>query len=162
MRALRGGRSSSSADGVAGGMARRLPGVVAGLLVATAVRAHPLAPCVLEMRETGGGQVDVGWKTPLLRPRGAELEPVLPARCHAVGARTTREEGGGIWTRWTVDCGTGGLAGEQVGITGPGSLALDALVRVILADGGLVQGVLSPSQPVLTVPPRPRARDVVR
>src|SRR5213593_2636417 len=111
-------------------MARRLPGALALLIVAaSAAGAHPLAPCVLEMREAGSGRVDVGWKTPLLRPRGAELEPVLPARCHAVGPRTVREDGGGIWTRWTVDCGSGGLAGEQIGIAGRGSLALGALVR---------------------------------
>ena len=143
---------------------QRLPGALAALLVALApaARAHPLAPCVLEMRETSGGRVEVGWKTPLVRPRGAGLEPMLPERCHAVGPRTVSEEGGGVWTRWTVDCGTGGLVGERVGVRGPGSLALGALVRVTLADGRLVQGVVSPAHSVLTVPPRPRALDVVR
>src|SRR5439155_25131090 len=139
------------------------PGTLALLVIAaSAAQAHPLAPCVLEMREAGGGRVEVGWKTPLLRPRGAELEPVLPARCHAVGPRTVGEDGGGIWTRWTVDCGTGGLAGERIGIAGRGSLALGALVRVTLADGRLVQGVASPAHPTFTVPPRPPALDVVR
>src|SRR5213593_2049295 len=115
-------------------MDSRLPGALAALLlaIAPAARAHPLAPCVLEMRETGGGRVEVGWKTPLMRPRGAGLEPALPARCHAVGPRTVTEEGGGVWTRWTVDCGTGGLVGEPVGVRGPGSLALGAVVRVTL------------------------------
>jgi len=145
-------------------MVGRLSGALAALLLAIAppVRAHPLAPCVLELREAGGGRVEVGWKTPLLRPRGAELTPVLPARCRAVGARTVAEEGGGTWTRWAVDCGKGGLAGERVGIAGAGSVALGALVRVTLADGRLVQGVLTPSHPELTIPSRPRARDVVR
>ena len=72
------------------------------------------------------------------------------------------EEGGGVWTRWAVDCGTGGLVGEPIAVRGPGSLALGALVRVTLADGRLVQGVVSPAHPVFTVPPRPRALDVVR
>jgi len=145
-------------------MASRLSGALAALLlaIAPAARAHPLAPCVLEMRETGDGRAEVGWKTPLVRPRGADLQPVLPARCHAVGPRTVAEEGGGVWTRWAVDCGTGGLVGEPIAVRGPGSLALGALVRVTLADGRLVQGVVSPAHPVFTVPPRPRVLDVVR
>src|SRR5207247_8467493 len=83
-------------------------------------------------------------------------------RCHAVGPPAVAAEGGGVWTRWAVDCGPGGLVGEQIGVRGPGSLALGALVRVTLADGRLVQGVVSPARPVFTVPPRPRALDVVR
>jgi hydrogenase/urease accessory protein HupE len=139
-------------------------GVLAALLLAhaPAALAHPLAPSVLEVRETGGGRAEVGWKVPLLRPRGATLDPLLPARCRAVGSRRITEEGGGRWTRWTVDCGRDGLVGERIGVTGPGSLALGALVRVTLADGRRVQGMVSPARPVLTVPPRPRARDVVR
>lgn len=130
--------------------------------IAPAAAAHPLAPCVLEVRELSDGRADVGWKTPLVRPRDAELEPVLPARCRADGPRAVREEGGGVWTRWAVACGRGGLVGEEVGVAGPGSLALGALVRVTLADGRLVQGVVSPGHPRLRIPARARARDVVR
>ena len=132
------------------------------LAIPAAGYAHPLAPAVLEIREAAGGRVEVGWKTPLIRPRGADLEPVLPARCRSTDPRTVSEAGGGVWTRWTVECGPGGLVGERVGVAGPGSLALRALVRVTLADGRLVQGVLSPARPFLTVPPRPRALDVAR
>jgi hydrogenase/urease accessory protein HupE len=133
------------------------------LLGATAVaRAHPLAPCVLEVHESAGGRLDVGWKTPLVRPRDALLEPVLPSHCRPLGSRTVTQEGGGEWTRWTVDCAPGGLVGETIGITGPGSLTLAALVRVTLADGRVVQGVLAPSHPSLTIPPHPSAWDVLR
>src|SRR5437773_9426467 len=132
------------------------------LAIPAAGYAHPLAPALLEIREAAGGRVEVGWKTPLIRPRGADLEPVLPARCRSTGPRTVSEEGGGVWTRWAVECGPGGLVGQRVGVAGPGSLALGALVRVTLADGRLVQGVLSPTRPFLTVPPRPRALDVAR
>jgi len=137
-----------------------LPALV--LVFAPAARAHPLAPCVLEIREAAGGASQVGWKTPLVRPRDAALEPVLPASCQPVGPRTVSEEGGGLWTRWAVRCASSGLVGERVGVAGPGSLALGALVRVTLADGRLVQGVVSPAHPFFTVPPRPRALDVAR
>jgi hydrogenase/urease accessory protein HupE len=142
-------------------MASRLA-LLALLAVSSAARAHPLAPAVLEIRETGDGRADVGWKTPLTRPRGAALEPVLPARCRALGPPTIAEEGGGVWTRWTVACGPGGLAGERIGVGGPGSVALGALVRVTLGDGRLVQGVLSPAHPTFLIPERPRALDVAR
>ncbi len=130
------------------------------LAIAAVAGAHPLAPCVLELRETGGGRADVGWKTPLVRARGADLEPVLPAGCRPLGPRTVAEAGGGVWARWTVDCGAGGLVGERVGIRGPAGLALDAIVRVTLADGRLAQGVVSTAHPFFTVPSRPHPLDV--
>src|SRR5438034_1088011 len=120
--------------------------------LAPPILAHPLAPCLLEIRETGGGRADVGWKTPFARPRGAALVPVLPAHCRPTGERTVTPEGGGVWTRWTVDCGPRGLVGEQVGVGGPGSIVLGALVRVTLADGRLVQGVVSPGRQLVTIP----------
>jgi len=40
------------------------------LLAAPPAQAHPLAPSLLELRERGDGRVDIGWKTPLVRPRG--------------------------------------------------------------------------------------------
>lgn len=126
------------------------------------LRAHPLAPSLLEVRERDGGRLDVGWKTPLLRPRDAVLAPVLPPRCRDAGARTVAEENGGVWTRWTVDCGPGGLVGEQLGATGFGASGIGALVRVTLADGRVVRGVVMLGHPLLTVPPRPSVLDLVR
>jgi len=139
-------------------------GLVAALVfgLTHAVVAHPLAPCVLEIRETGNGVAEVGWKTPLVQPRGAALEPALPARCRPVRAPTVTQEGGGVWTRWAVDCGTGGLVGEHVGVRGPGGLVLATLVRVTLADGRLVQGVASPGKLLVPIPQRPGRLDVVR
>jgi|SRR5579862_2176665 len=139
-------------------------GPVAALVlgVAAAALAHPLAPCVLELRETSGGVVEVGWKTPLVRARGAELVPVLPPGCRELHTAKAEVEGGGIWRRWTVDCGPDGLVGQQVGVTGPGTMVLAAIVRVTLADGRLVQGVTSPGRPLVTIPPRPRVLDVAR
>jgi len=144
-------------------VARRLASALVVLaLVPATLRAHPLAPSLLEVHERDGGQLDVGWKTPLLRARGAEVAPVLPSRCRDVGARTVAEENGGVWTRWTVDCGPGGLVGEQLGATGFGGSGIGALIRVTLADGRVVSGVVTLGRPLLTVPRRPRVLDVVR
>jgi hypothetical protein len=47
-------------------------------------------------------------------------------------------------------------------VGGPGSFALSALVRVTVADGRLVQEVLTPSHPAFIIPARPSGRDVLR
>jgi len=136
--------------------------LVALVALPAVAHAHPLAPAVLEIHELGDGRADVGWKMPLARPRGAELEPLLPARCRSVEPATVAEDGSGVWTRWRVVCGPEGLVGERIGVTGPGSIALGALVRVTLADGRVVQGVLSPAHPTLTIPARARPLGVLR
>jgi hydrogenase/urease accessory protein HupE len=125
-------------------------------------RSHPLAPALLEVRERGDGRIDVGWKTPLLRPRGTELSPMLPSRCRTLDTPAISEEGGGVWTRWVADCGAGSLVGERLGITGDGRTGVGAIVRVTLADGRLVEGVVTAARPLLTVPDRPHVGDVVR
>jgi len=142
---------------------RLLAWALAGALAAApAARAHPLAPALLELHEHPGGRVDVGWKRPLMRPPGDTQAPELPARCTPVGDRAVSQEGGGVWTRWVVDCGPAGLVGGQIGVTGGGGLGIGALVRVTLADGRVVERVLTPARPALTVPAEPRVLDVVR
>ncbi len=123
------------------------------------VAAHPLAPVLLEVRELGDGRAAVAWKTPLLRPRGMVLAPALPPACRAHDGPRTAEEGGGRVTRWTAECGP--LVGAQVGIDGLSGPVV-GLVRVVLADGRVVQAVVSARQPLLAVPERPGPWDVVR
>jgi hydrogenase/urease accessory protein HupE len=133
------------------------------LVAVTALRgtvgAHPLAPVLLELRELGDDRVAVAWKTPFLHPRGTAPEPALPAACHALDQPTTDEEGAGLVTRWTARCGP--LIGARVGIDGL-SDPLAGVARVVLADGRVVQAVLSAREPSLSVPKRPRPWDVCR
>src|SRR5262249_40088139 len=82
--------------------------VTLALAIPRGAPAHPLAPALLDVRQRADGQLDVGWKTPLVRPRGTVLAPALPARCHAVGPQTESQDGGGMWTRWVAACGPGG------------------------------------------------------
>src|SRR5262245_64067827 len=67
------GLSSDANAGIGCDVLGRLA-LVALVALPSVARAHPLAPAVLEIRETGDGHADVGWKTPLARPRGAEIE----------------------------------------------------------------------------------------
>lgn len=136
---------------------RWLP-IVLGL-VAAMVQAHPLAPSVLELRETGGGRVDVTWKTTLFRAPGSDPEPVLPARCRAATTRVTTTEAADTLARWTIDCGPAGIVGGAIGVedagTAVGNPPPSAVVRVALADGRDLETVIAPDRPFV-VPVRLR------
>lgn len=123
--------------------------------------AHPLAPALLDIREAGAGRTEVTWKTSLFRIPGTRLTPVLPAHCRQRDAPTGTEEGASVTLRWTVDCTPEGLVGHEVRVDGLGPAKVDALVRITLADGRLVQSVLRARAPSLTIPARPRLLDVV-
>jgi len=134
--------------------------LVLSALLLTPLRgaAHPLAPVLLEVREVTDGRVAVAWKTPLVRARGTSPAPVLPPGCETREPPVTAQEGVGLVTRWTAQCGT--LVGARLGIDGLAE-PLTGLVRVVLADGRVVQAVLSERQATMTVPERPRPWDVV-
>src|SRR5262245_13533910 len=78
--------------------------------------AHGLDPASLALRETRLGVFEVRWRASALRLPGANVQPVLPARCHQVGPADAVDEGDRVSLRWTVDCGPGGLAGEVIGV----------------------------------------------
>jgi hydrogenase/urease accessory protein HupE len=59
-----------------------------------------------------------------------------------------------------VDCGGRSLAGARIGVDGLAARGTDALVRLHLADGRLVQGVVRGGEPFLTVPERPGPAEV--
>src|SRR5262245_245107 len=113
--------------------------------------AHPLAPVLLELREIGDGRVNVTWKVPLLRARGTAPAPALPATCSGLDTPTTVQEGTGVVTRWTAQCGN--LVGARVGIEGLAD-PLAGVVRVVLGDGVATQAVLTAGAPSITVPER--------
>jgi hydrogenase/urease accessory protein HupE len=135
------------------------------LLVATAAiardaAAHPLAPALLQIEERADGIADVAWKTSLLRVRGSRVEPELPAGCTALAPPVAEETADSVTLRWRVDCGAGGLAGRTVAVRGLETSKTDALVRVTLADGRLVRGVLRAFEPELEIPVSERPQSV--
>jgi len=141
----------------------RRPGVALALWLAYAAlaavlasdtSAHPLAPSLLELRETDAGTFAVRWKTSAYRPTGSRIEPRLPEWCRSgseeqvLDADTYRER------RWVVVCGARGLVGAQIGVSDLAASRTVALVRVALADGRLVRALLDGEQPTLVVPER--------
>jgi hypothetical protein len=118
-------------------MKLRLVALLAGvslLLGAGLAHAHPLAPALLELREHGGGRVEVKFKTPAKRLPGTKLVPLLPESCSTKAQSTLEREGTGVV----------------------------ALLRVELADGRHIQSVLRSSEPSLVIPERPSRLGVLR
>ena len=122
------------------------------LWTGTTAVAHPLAPALLELKESPGGEVEVLWKRPSLSVPGSRLEPVVPAECPALSPPRAEEQGVAVLLRWRIDCGAEGLVGRPVRIDGLGAARIDTLVRIELADGRTVQRVLRRAEPQMIVP----------
>lgn len=132
--------------------------IVASLVLAAPLCAHPLAPALLALGEHADGRVDVTWKVPVARTPGSAPAPELPSRCHDVTPRAIAAEGSGIVTRWAVACDGGSLVGERLAVHGMD--ASGAVVRVTLADGRVTQRLVLPADPSFVVPPADRVLDV--
>ncbi len=139
----------------------RLAAGVAIALAATSANAHPLSPTLLDLRQRADSTTfDVVWKTSVLRVPGSDLQPRLPEHCTVVDPMTAHEEADTLLRKWSVDCGERGILGAGVGFSGLGPAKIDGLVRVELANGRLVRGVVRSTEPTLTVPVEQEAGSV--
>jgi len=130
------------------------------LLASAPALAHPLAPTLLELRELGDGRVAVSWKASLLQVPGADVAPVLPARCRSAGSPRSVTDAESITRTWTMMCDAPGLVGEAIGFRGLGDAKIDGLVRVTLADGRLIRGVVRADDPLISIPEPQRHFDI--
>lgn len=137
----------------------RLAGLVAALLCAGPLRAaaHPLDPALLELRELKGGRVEVEWKVPA---GTSALRPVLPPRCRESSGPTATESARSLVQEWDLSCGEQSLVGEEVGVRGLRERQTDALLRIRLLDGRVIQAVVRPDDPVFRIPERTAAASV--
>lgn len=139
----------------------RLVIVAAMLLTAGSAAAHRLAPSLLDLREsTPGGTLEVLWKTPLQRPAGVKLGPLLPEDCVVEGAPRPGAEGTAATLRFDLVC-EGGPVGRRFGVEGLGPSRTEAVVRVALADGRSFQTVLRGDDPPFLVPERQQPLQVM-
>ncbi|HJQ84840.1 MAG TPA: HupE/UreJ family protein, partial [Candidatus Binatia bacterium] len=67
-----------------------------------------------------------------------------------------------VTRRWRVDCGARDLAGAAVAVRGLDTAQAPALVRIVLADGRVVQGVVTARVPELVIPAAPERPTVLR
>ncbi|MEY2681156.1 MAG: hypothetical protein RL661_1387 [Pseudomonadota bacterium] len=121
---------------------------------------HPLDPALLELKESQTGIVEVLWRAPLIQPKNAPLSPVLPDRCRSIEPALASENAQQVTQTWRLDCGKHSLVGERIGLAGLEKRKTDALLRVKLADGRLIQGVLRAHQPTLDIPAQTTRLDI--
>jgi len=132
------------------------------LVGAAAARAHGLDPVSLALRETGPGTFEVTWHASALRLPGADVQPVLPARCRSTGTPDALDAGDRVVLRWTVECGATDLAGETIAIADLAAAKINGLLSIERTSGPPIQTVLSPRSPAFVVPARPGRFDVIR
>ncbi len=132
------------------------------LLVSRAAHAHPLAPALLDLREVAAGQFEVEFKISALQAPGSEPAPLLPPSCRPLSAPVASMDADALIRRWRIDCGAASVIGERLGIAGLAVARIDGLVRVALADGRVVQGVVRGDEPYFTVPARATAWSIAR
>lgn len=115
--------------------------------------AHPLAPALLELEQTGPATYNVLWRVSALQSSGSRSEPVLPARCPNLNEPgITVENGGAIAARWQINCGTGSLAGEVIAVTDLARSGINVILRIRDPHGGVTQTLLDAATPSFTLP----------
>ena len=133
-----------------------------GILIGvTGARAHPMGPSLLEIVEHEPGQAEVRWKTPVVKVLGEELRPVLPEHCQSIGDPGTETVGIAVVQRWEIACRES-LEGSLIEVSGVAASKASVVVRVALADGRVLSGVLNPDQPAFAVPARQSMLDVAK
>ena len=130
-----------------------------GVALPSVAGAHALAPSLLELREVGPEQAVVRWKQPLKQPAGAELRPLLPENCSALGEGESFREGTGVVTEGEIRC-PGGFIGQRIGVEGLEASPTAVLLSLQLGDGARVRQVLTADRPSLLIPEREAALDV--
>jgi hypothetical protein len=118
--------------------------------------AHPLAPSLLELEEQAEGKVLARFAVPRASFGAAHVTPHLPERCRPIGAPALRAEEARFVTEQALECGSEGLAGAEVGVSGLDASHTDLLLRIALASGATHQVLLNADRPTFSVPERAR------
>ena len=137
---------------------RHLPLLSAGGLLAWGLLAstgpasgHPMAPSLLEIVEHAPGEAEVRWKTPVAEVPGADLRPLLPPHCRPSRDLGTQVVETAVVHRFEVACSEP-LPGSLVEVDGIGASKASVVLRIVLADGRVLNTVLTPEQPSFVVP----------
>jgi hypothetical protein len=127
-----------------------LLGLLPGLL-----SAHPLAPALLRLSETGrdadGLRYEASWQIARTRLRGSELQPRWPADCQAEArGPLTPISAQALAQRWQLQC-PGPLSGRTLGVDGLEGAGLTVILRVERGSAHW-QGLLDAGTPALQIP----------
>lgn len=130
------------------------------LVYAPLGHSHAFAPALLELREQATGQINIRWKQPTTQFAGSSLQPLLPESCQTINQPTVSTEGTGTVVTWGIDC-KNSLVGLPIEVSGIAPSRADVLLRIQLADGHVMQHVLTPDKPIYIVPARETLLDIM-
>jgi hypothetical protein len=126
-------------------MRRRLNALLllcAGLLLASGVGAHPLAPALLAVHETAPEHFEVLWRSSLVRASGVSLTPSWPPSCAAKRRQVSTVDDDAAWVEhWALQC-PGGLEGQRFGVDGLERAGINVILRVQPLAGAAQQVLL--------------------
>ena len=130
------------------------------LVFSAAANAHKMAPSLLTLDEFQPGQFEVHWKTPLVQSSPVRIDMQLPSHCRPNSDRVPKPDPVGAVFEWTVDCGSQGLVGHEISMSGLRENQSAAVLKLSLQDGRQYQHVINASQPSYLVPERVKRSDV--
>ena len=126
-----------------------------GMLLAVSAlvpaQAHEARPAYLELKETGPGQFDVLWRTPVLAGMRLPIVLTLPDDVRNVKPPVVEELADSLLERRWIDAGPKGLAGKRIDFVGLQLTITDVLVRVEMQDGRTSTTIARPSQPWMEI-----------
>ncbi len=117
------------------------------LVLLPSLWAHESRPAYLEVKETAPGQFNLLWRTPMLSGMRLPVGLQLPDDVKNLKEPTTEELADSVLTRYSIDAGPNGLAGERIEFPGLQGTITDVLVRVEMLDGRSWTTIVHPSQP---------------
>jgi hypothetical protein len=123
--------------------------------------AHELTPALLSLIERSPDEIAVLWRVPRNEAPRMLITPVLPPDAVSVGDKQVQVDSQAHAERWVVRR-TGGVRGAELRLDGPPAAQTDALIRVVLLDGRVIHGRLSPGGAPFVVPRDPGAASVAR
>jgi hypothetical protein len=141
--------------------ALRRAALLAALLCSLPALAHRLSPAFFGLTETTPNVFAVQWKVSISGGLAAVLEPRIPDGCTvANGVRTSTLDDVRL-QHATLECPSG-LAGRSFTVNGLAQTQTDVLLRVDYLDGSSSNQRLTPTTPLVTIPERPSAFEVVQ
>jgi len=97
-------------------------------LAATPAAGHTMQPALLQLTERDSG-TQVSWTVARIAGRVPEVSPILPEHCAPIVPPAVQSDAKARRSRWTVDCGAAGLAGQEVRFDRKDADGLDVVVR---------------------------------
>ena len=123
------------------------------LSFAQACYAHPLAPALLQLEQTGINTWQLLWRQSSLQQSRTPLEPALPAHCTRVSPiEVTQEPGAAVTAAWQLHCTPGELAGAKIGVTHLERSPISVILRVQHRNGESFTSLLDAGQTRATIP----------